>query len=34
VLCQATVEGLQQGYCVISSDKRFLVLYAFLRKRR
>ncbi|AQK62277.1 DEAD-box ATP-dependent RNA helicase 51 [Zea mays] len=31
---KATVEGLQQGYCVISSDKRFLVLYAFLRKKR
>lgn len=27
-----TVEGLQQGYCVIPSDKRFLVLYAFLKK--
>uniref|UniRef100_K4AJ07 ATP-dependent RNA helicase n=1 Tax=Setaria italica TaxID=4555 RepID=K4AJ07_SETIT len=26
-----TVEGLQQGYCVIPSEKRFLVLYAFLR---
>ncbi|RLN41962.1 hypothetical protein C2845_PM01G31450 [Panicum miliaceum] len=29
-----TVEGLQQGYCVIPSEKRFLVLYAFLRKVR
>ncbi|CAN6287144.1 unnamed protein product [Urochloa humidicola] len=28
-----TVEGLQQGYCVIPSEKRFLVLYAFLRKK-
>ncbi|KAF7070379.1 hypothetical protein CFC21_075901 [Triticum aestivum] len=27
-----TVEGLQQGYCVIPSEERFLVLYAFLRK--
>ncbi|XP_008662498.1 DEAD-box ATP-dependent RNA helicase 27 isoform X2 [Zea mays] len=27
-----TVEGLQQGYCVIPSEKRFLVLYAFLRR--
>ncbi|OEL19094.1 DEAD-box ATP-dependent RNA helicase 27 [Dichanthelium oligosanthes] len=27
----ATVEGLEQGYCVIPSEKRFLVLYAFLR---
>ncbi|XP_008665242.3 DEAD-box ATP-dependent RNA helicase 27 [Zea mays] len=26
-----TVEGLQQGYCVIPSEKRFLVLYTFLR---
>ncbi|KAK8443914.1 hypothetical protein SEVIR_9G049200v4 [Setaria viridis] len=31
---QATVEGLQQGYCVISSEKRFLVLYAFLKKKQ
>ncbi|CAN6303139.1 unnamed protein product [Urochloa humidicola] len=31
---KATVEGLQQGYCVISSDKRFLVLYAFLKKKQ
>ncbi|KAM3255571.1 hypothetical protein ACQJBY_048665 [Aegilops geniculata] len=30
----ATVEGLQQGYCVIPSDKRFLVLYAFLKKKQ
>jgi len=28
-----TVEGLQQGYCVIPSEKRFLVLYAFLRMK-
>ncbi|KAL6846047.1 hypothetical protein ACP4OV_023495 [Aristida adscensionis] len=28
---KATVEGLQQGYCVIPSEKRFLVLYGFLR---
>uniref|UniRef100_M8BWZ5 ATP-dependent RNA helicase n=1 Tax=Aegilops tauschii TaxID=37682 RepID=M8BWZ5_AEGTA len=27
-----TVDGLQQGYCVIPSEKRFLVLYTFLRK--
>ncbi|KAE8806692.1 Eukaryotic translation initiation factor 3 subunit A [Hordeum vulgare] len=27
-----TVEGLQQGYCVIPSEERFLVLYAFLRR--
>ncbi|CAD6207108.1 unnamed protein product [Miscanthus lutarioriparius] len=31
---KATVEGLQQGYCVISSEKRFLVLYAFLKKKQ
>ena len=31
ILWQPTVEGLQQGYCVIPSEKRFLVLYAFLR---
>ncbi|CAN6217025.1 unnamed protein product [Urochloa humidicola] len=30
----ATVEGLQQGYCVISSERRFLVLYAFLNKQQ
>ncbi|KAJ6796896.1 DEAD-box ATP-dependent RNA helicase 27-like isoform X1 [Iris pallida] len=29
---KVTVEGLQQGYCVIPSNKRFLVLYAFLKK--
>ena len=34
MLLQATVEGLQQGYCVIPSDKRFLVLYAFLKKKQ
>ncbi|CAO2170414.1 unnamed protein product [Urochloa humidicola] len=28
-----TVEGLKQGYCVIPSEKRFLVLYAFLRMK-
>jgi len=31
MLWQPTVEGLQQGYCVIPSEKRFLVLYTFLR---
>ncbi|KAG2545137.1 DEAD-box ATP-dependent RNA helicase 27-like isoform X2 [Panicum virgatum] len=31
---KATVEGLQQGYCIISSEKRFLVLYAFLKKKQ
>ncbi|KAH0454106.1 hypothetical protein IEQ34_016030 [Dendrobium chrysotoxum] len=29
---KVTVEGLQQGYCVVPSSKRFLVLYAFLKK--
>ncbi|XP_065014632.1 DEAD-box ATP-dependent RNA helicase 27-like [Musa acuminata AAA Group] len=29
---QVTVEGLQQGYCVVPSNKRFLVLYAFLKR--
>jgi len=32
MLLQPTVEGLQQGYCVIPSEKTFLVLYAFLRR--
>jgi ATP-dependent RNA helicase DDX18/HAS1 len=34
ILWQATVEGLQQGYCVIPSEKRFLVLHAFLKKKQ
>ncbi|KAJ3680810.1 hypothetical protein LUZ60_015299 [Juncus effusus] len=29
---KVTVEGLEQGYCVIPSSKRFLVLYAFLKR--
>nr|CAD1818364.1 unnamed protein product [Ananas comosus var. bracteatus] len=29
---KVTVEGLQQGYCVIPSNKRFLVLHAFLKR--
>ncbi|XP_073005891.1 DEAD-box ATP-dependent RNA helicase 27-like [Typha latifolia] len=29
---RVTVEGLQQGYCVIPSNKRLLVLYAFLKR--
>ncbi|KAL6838507.1 hypothetical protein ACP4OV_031752 [Aristida adscensionis] len=28
---EATVQGLQQSYCVIPSEKKFLVLYAFLK---
>jgi ATP-dependent RNA helicase DDX18/HAS1 len=31
---KATVEGLQQGYAVCPSDKRFLVLFTFLKKNR
>lgn len=30
----ATVEGLEQGYVVCPSDKRFLLLFTFLRKNR
>ncbi|KAF8655918.1 hypothetical protein HU200_060872 [Digitaria exilis] len=33
VLKQPTVEVLKQGYCVIPSEKRFLVLYAFLKRK-
>ncbi|KAG6543944.1 hypothetical protein Mapa_014785 [Marchantia paleacea] len=29
---KATVEGLEQGYCVISSAQRFLLLFTFLKK--
>ncbi|KAL6007607.1 hypothetical protein ACLOJK_033106 [Asimina triloba] len=29
---KATVEGLQQGYCVVPSAKRFILLYSFLRR--
>ncbi|KAK9091128.1 hypothetical protein Sjap_024305 [Stephania japonica] len=29
---KVTVEGLQQGYCIIPSEKRFLLLYSFLRR--
>ncbi|XP_074583916.1 DEAD-box ATP-dependent RNA helicase 27-like isoform X2 [Curcuma longa] len=29
---KVTVEGLQQGYCVVPSNKRFLVLYDFLKQ--
>lgn len=29
---QATVEGLEQGYCVVSSTQRFLLLFTFLKK--
>jgi ATP-dependent RNA helicase DDX18/HAS1 len=29
---KATVEGLEQGYCVVSSEQRFLLLFTFLKK--
>ncbi|KAK9105560.1 hypothetical protein Scep_022404 [Stephania cephalantha] len=29
---KATVEGLQQGYCIVPSEKRFILLYSFLRR--
>lgn len=29
---QVTNEGLQQGYCVVPSAKRFLLLYSFLKR--
>ncbi len=28
----ATREGLEQGYCVVPADKRFLLLFTFLKK--
>ena len=31
---EATREGLEQGYCVVPSDKRFLLLFTFLRKNQ
>ncbi|RWS09435.1 putative ATP-dependent RNA helicase pitchoune-like protein [Dinothrombium tinctorium] len=31
---QATVEGLEQGYVIGPSDKRFLLLFTFLKKNR
>ncbi|KAI3960872.1 hypothetical protein MKW92_014831 [Papaver armeniacum] len=30
-ISMATVEGLQQGYCIVPSAKRFLLLYTFLK---
>lgn len=30
----ATVDGLQQGYVISASDKRFLLLFTFLKKNR
>ena len=34
VVESATVKGLEQGYVVAPSDKRFLLLFTFLRKNR
>lgn len=31
---EATVSGLEQGYIVVKSENRFLVLYTFLKKNR
>ena len=31
---EATREGLEQGYCVVPADKRFLLLFTFLRKNQ
>ncbi|CAF1028282.1 unnamed protein product [Rotaria sordida] len=31
---QATVEGLEQGYVVVPQDKRFLLLFTFLKKNQ
>lgn len=31
---QATVDGLEQGYVVCPSDKRFLLLFTFLKRNR
>ena len=30
----ATVDGLEQGYVVCPSEKRFLLLFTFLKKNR
>lgn len=31
---KATVEGLEQGYVICPSEKRFLLLFTFLKKNR
>lgn len=28
----STVEGVEQGYCIVDADKRFLLLFSFLKK--
>ena len=30
----STREGLEQGYCVVPSEQRFLLLFTFLRKNQ
>lgn len=30
----ATVEGLEQGYIVVPADKKFLLLFTFLKKNK
>lgn len=30
----ATREGLEQGYCVVPSEQRFLLLFTFLKKNK
>ncbi len=30
----STVEGLEQGYVICDSDKRFLLLFSFLKRNR
>ena len=30
----STREGLEQGYCVVPSEKRFLLLFTFLRRNQ
>merc|ERR1712071_351041 len=34
VVDEATVEGLQQGYVVCPAEKRFLMLFSFLKRNR
>ncbi|KAK1368614.1 hypothetical protein POM88_034706 [Heracleum sosnowskyi] len=31
---RVTNEGLEQGYCVVPCDKRFIVLYSFLKRHQ
>ena len=34
VVDEATVEGLEQGYVVCPAEKRFLLLFSFLKRNR